>query len=541
MLDFNTVFLVVDDFEPMRTVTIGQLHDLGANHVLSAAHAADALKLLQSEHVDMVLCDWNMPGMSGLALLKSVRSDPRLSHLPFILITGEVDDLQARQAIDNGVTSLLIKPYTLSRLGASIDKVLTSRPRRYASRSSDARQWAQPAASAQQAQTPSAAATAPGNTQVQTDTQVQADPNAAPTILIVDDVPDNLMLLASLFKDEYRVRVAQNGQKALAICHSESPPDLVLLDVMMPGMSGFEVITKMREHPASECIPVIFVTAMSTDVARGTGLELGAVDYVTKPLDPVALKLRVRNFMRYFTLHKQLQTQYDAMLEMAQLRDDIENVTHQDLRGPLAGVASLLQSLIDEGATMPPRQQNLLQVAEEAVMDVLNTVNLSSELLRIETGRFQLNPKPVNIVFLLSRLLRVLKNVYSWKQLDISVRADTPSDEWTDQAMGDATLCYSMLNNLLQNACEASPNGGQVTVTLRRQHALTIAIENTGTVPEDIRSRFFDKFVVNGKADGLSPGPYSAQRLARAQHGDIALHVSDAHNTTTVTVTLPNC
>jgi K+-sensing histidine kinase KdpD len=116
----------------------------------------------------------------------------------------------------------------------------------------------------------------------------------------------------------------------------------------------------------------------------------------------------------------------------------------------------------------------------------------------------------------------------------------SPANNWMDQALGDAPLCCSMLNNLLKNACEAASAGGQVTVTLRSRDALTIAIENTGAVPEDMRPRFFDKFVASGKADGLGLGIYSSKLLARAQNGDIALKVSDAHNRTTVTVTLPN-
>lgn len=534
MFDSSTVFLVVLNFKPMRTVTVGQLHELGACHVLSAANASEALNLLKNEPVDIVLSDWNMPGMSGLDLLKTMRGDPQLSHLPFVMITGEADDMHARDAIDNGVTSLLIKPYTLSRLGTSIEKAFACRPRRYASRSLDARKWVEPVAVAPQAEIPSMAATATE------DVQEKADHNARATILIVDDISDNLMLLASLFKDEYRVRVAQNGEKALAICHSETPPDLVLLDVMMPGMSGFEVIAKMREHPASEGIPVVFVTAMSTDVAHATGLELGAVDYVTKPLDPVALKLRVRNFMRYFTLHKQLQTKYDDMLEMAQLREDVEHITHHDLRGPLVGLVGMLQSLIEEGASMNPRQMEQLHVAEKAAMDVLNTVNLSSELMRIETGRFKLDPQPIKIGLLLSRILEGLKAAYSWKLLAVSVHTESSANNLADQALGDVNLCYSMLNSLLKNACEVAPDGGQVTVTLRNRDVLTIAIENTGTVPKALRPRFFDKFAASGKADELGLGAYSAKLLARAQNGDIALQVSDVLNRTTVTVTLPN-
>ncbi|MBK9442994.1 MAG: response regulator [Comamonadaceae bacterium] len=114
----------------------------------------------------------------------------------------------------------------------------------------------------------------------------------------------------------------QNGAKALDICTSDDAPDLVLLDIMMPVMDGFEVAKQMRQHPTSEAIPIIFVTAMASADARLKGLDLGTVDFITKPVDPETLKPRVRNFMRYVQMRKDLQSEYDAMVELAQLNED---------------------------------------------------------------------------------------------------------------------------------------------------------------------------------------------------------------------------
>lgn len=535
MFDRHTVFLVVDDSEPLRMVTIGQLRALGVVHVLSVSSGLEALRALKSQQVDIVLSNWSMPVMSGLDLLKIMRAHPRMAHLPFLLITAEAQDSHIREAIATGVTSLLIKPYTLNRLAATIEKALSSRPR-YISRSADGQPRVPPASGRAEDLMPTQfSATVPhGGDPVASETD-------RPTILIVDDTPENLMLLSSIFKDQYRVRLAQSGQKALAICHSESPPDLVLLDVMMPSMNGFEVIAKMREHPASEPIPVIFVTAMSDNMARSKGLELGAVDYVTKPVDPATLKLRVRNFMRYVTLHKQLQAQYDDMLEMAQLRQDVEHITQHDLRSPLSGIVGLLQLILTQGSSMNPKQLEQLRIVEKSAVDVLNMVTLSSELLKIETGRFKLEARPINIGALLGRIIDVLKTVYRSKHLAISLHEGVSESGTVPQALGDATLCYSMLNNLLKNACEAAPYGSVVTVSLSSGEALRIAIENSGAVPADIRESFFQKFVTSGKDQGLGLGTYSAKLLARAQNGDIALSVSDADNRTTVVVTLPSC
>lgn len=117
------------------------------------------------------------------------------------------------------------------------------------------------------------------------------------TVLAVDDNPQNLELLRHLLAEEFRVRVATNGQKALEICQSSPLPDLLLLDVMMPGMDGFEVCKLLKRDPRTRDIPVIFVTAMGEETDERMGLELGAVDYIAKPISPAITLSRVRTHL----------------------------------------------------------------------------------------------------------------------------------------------------------------------------------------------------------------------------------------------------
>jgi signal transduction histidine kinase len=139
----------------------------------------------------------------------------------------------------------------------------------------------------------------------------------------------------------------------------------------------------------------------------------------------------------------------------------------------------------------------------------------------------------------LRRCVELNRAAFSEKQLRISLEADVAAGEELPQVLGDSMLCYSIFQNLIKNACEASPDGGAVLLQLRDQSPLCISIRNTGAVPAGIRDRFFDKYVSAGKSGGTGLGTYSARMLTEAQRGGVALDVSDEANTTTVTVTLP--
>ncbi|MGK5026968.1 response regulator [Janthinobacterium sp. RB2R34] len=118
--------------------------------------------------------------------------------------------------------------------------------------------------------------------------------NSKPTILVVDDTPDNIDLLRAVLEDDYRTKIAVNGERALKIAAGSDQPDLILLDIMMPGMSGYDVCRALKADPATVNIPVIFVTAMSEVADEQLGLALGAVDYITKPISAPLVLARIK-------------------------------------------------------------------------------------------------------------------------------------------------------------------------------------------------------------------------------------------------------
>jgi len=119
--------------------------------------------------------------------------------------------------------------------------------------------------------------------------------NDQAVILIVDDTPDNIDVLANILRGDYTVKIALNGEKALQIADSDPAPDLILLDIMMPGIDGYEVCRRLKADVATASIPVIFISAMEGEQDQKRGYDLGAVDFITKPIDPDAVEASVRS------------------------------------------------------------------------------------------------------------------------------------------------------------------------------------------------------------------------------------------------------
>ncbi len=127
------------------------------------------------------------------------------------------------------------------------------------------------------------------------------------TILVVDDTPDNIDVLSGLLRPAYRVKAATSGERALQIARAQPHPDLILLDIMMPGMDGYQVCETLKSDPRTRHIPVIFVTARSEVEDEARGLALGAVDYITKPVSPPIVLARVRTHLRLYDQNRQLE------------------------------------------------------------------------------------------------------------------------------------------------------------------------------------------------------------------------------------------
>ena len=200
------------------------------------------------------------------------------------------------------------------------------------------------------------------------------DPDAKQVILIVDDTPDNITLLSALLKDKYKIKIATNGLKALHIASLDPSPDLILLDVMMPEMDGYETCRRLKDNPQTNQIPIIFLTAKSQVSDEEMGLKLGAVDYISKPVSPPIVLARVATQLNLVRARNLLQDQNknleclvkDRTLKLAKMQDAI-----------IMAMASLAETRDNETGNHIRRTQNYVAALARQLKDM---PRFSSEL-----------------------------------------------------------------------------------------------------------------------------------------------------------------
>ncbi|AGW12710.1 hybrid sensor histidine kinase/response regulator [Megalodesulfovibrio gigas] len=354
------------------------------------------------------------------------------------------------------------------------------------------------------------------------------------TILIVDDVETNLDTLVETLGDEYDVSVVMDGPSALQFVQSQ-PPDLILLDILMPDMDGYEVCRLLKADPATADIPIIFLTALTELEDKISGFTLGAVDYITKPFEFLEVKARVGTHLKLKQALERLERQNLELQAAARLHEDMERITHHDLKGPLNAILSFPE-VIRESGYLNEEQRDFLRAIEQSGVRMLDIINLSLSLYKMEMGTYELKPDALDLLRALRKVARELNSLCEAKNIHLECllegRLVGPRDEL--YVMGDSLLCSSMLSNLLKNAIEHSPVGATVQVALHRSRVCEVRICNQGETSPEIRERFFEKYVTYGKAGGTGLGTYSARLLARAMCGDLELDASVPGETTVV-------
>lgn len=364
------------------------------------------------------------------------------------------------------------------------------------------------------------------------------EPDTRARILITDDVPANIKVLAQTLRADYEISVATTGEEALAAV-VVNHPDLILLDVMMPEMDGYEVCQKLKANEVTRDILVIFVTAKADDQDEARGFEMGAVDYITKPFSKAVVRARIKTHLAFKQAKEALKAknarilkQNQELREVAQLRDDVDQIVRHDLKSPLNQIISIPDILLNT-MELQTEQEQMLRAVEESGYRMLDMINRSHDIYKMERGTYELNPELVDILGVLKTIAYELRSQINYKKITLAFfyhgKPSTAEDSFT--ITGEKLLCYSMLSNLLKNAVEASPENECISIFLDKSAMSTIRINNKGSVPLEILDKFFDKCVTSNKLKGAGLGTYSAQLIVKTLGGDIQLDSSKGGET----------
>jgi len=356
-------------------------------------------------------------------------------------------------------------------------------------------------------------------------------------ILIVDDSPDNLFLVQTILAEEgYEMSLATDGVAALEIVE-ETLPDLVLLDVMMPNMDGFEVTKRIRENPKLPFIPILLITAYDQPSAV-KGLDMGADDFIRKPVEVEELLARVRSLLR-------LKQSVDERDQIARQREDfVSRLTH-DLRTPLVAADRMLDLLL-QGALgeLSPGMSEAMVTMARSNRNLLAMVNTLLEVYRYEAGRKTLNFSNVDLKEVIEEVVQELSPLATEKGLSLTYKLE---ENISNKVVGDRLELHRVVTNLLGNAIKFTDKGS-VTVCLSNTfneeqpeaHWVTVEVQDTGPgISPDDQQNLFKRFRQGShKRSGSGLGLHLSRTIVDAHQGTIDVR-SELKQGSVFTINLP--
>src|SRR3954470_12490829 len=306
------------------------------------------------------------------------------------------------------------------------------------------------------------------------------------SILLVDDTVENLRLLAGILSTRgFDARPVTSGREALrAIGHDL--PDLVLLDVTMPEMDGFEVCAKLRENPASRDIPVIFLTALTDVDHKVKGFAVGGTDYITKPFQIDEVLARVGNQLALRRARQELEATLARLSELEKLRDDLVNMIVHDMRSPLTVLIATLGMIRMETTGQMAEDVDAASQGARALNQLANTL---LDVRRLEEGKMPIARAEADLVPVAREVASALSALEPDRRIDVDTVGAVIAN-------CDAGLIRRVLENLISNAIKHTASGGAVHISLvASPSGVRVAVQDEGKgVPLEARLRIFDKF-----------------------------------------------
>ena len=327
-------------------------------------------------------------------------------------------------------------------------------------------------------------------------------PYATPTLLIVDDDPTARQVAQAILSAEnYQFRHASGGEEALDEVNA-SEPDLVLLDVMMPGIDGFEVCRRIRKLKTRAYLPIMMLTALDSSQDLARGLNAGANDFISKPVPRVELRARVRSLLRIRRQHLELVEQAAQLETLSKQREDLVRMLVHDLRSPVTAIQLAASAILAKEKRFDPETRADLHIIKAESRRVGNSLEEMLLLARQEEGRLSLSFDRVALEQIAHESVKSLAPVAKARSVKLREVWDT---DVPMNVLGDAALLRRVADNLVTNAIKFSPGGATVVVHVGVEGPKVIleVLDEGPGVPEEARARIFEKYeIVKMRAAG---------------------------------------
>jgi two-component system sensor histidine kinase/response regulator len=346
-------------------------------------------------------------------------------------------------------------------------------------------------------------------------------------ILIVDDDRLNIRILAGILKSEgYVLGDANTGEKAIEV-YASFKPHLVLLDVMMPGIDGFETCRRLKKAYGDDCAPVIFITAKNESDDVVEGLSAGGADYLPKPFKPKEVLARIRSHLQNQLLSEHQKLLVEQLNKADAAKTRFLGMAAHDLRNPLSSIRGLAEFLLDGTVgQLTPDQLDLVNTIHSASQSMLTLVNELLDVATIESGQLKINPEPHNLTEIITKSV-YLTNIEAAKK---QTRVDFKPEPSEVVARIDSAKMRQVVENLLSNAVKYSPPGSIITVEVRSEIGLRtcgFSVKDQGPgIPENERHKLFKDFgrlsvqpTAGEKSTGL--GLAICRKIVEAHQGSV--------------------
>jgi two-component system, sensor histidine kinase and response regulator len=357
--------------------------------------------------------------------------------------------------------------------------------------------------------------------------------SAGSAILLVDDTRANLVAMTALLEElGHPVITAQSGAQAIE-CLRQHEVALILMDVQMPGLDGFQTVAKIRAEKQWGTIPVVFLTAIHDDPEHEErGYALGAVDYVAKPFRSEVLVAKLRALVSWHERGEQLRREAEELAHERATRSERERVlgiVSHDLRSPLATIRTGADFLLASG--LNEDQTKIAHRIERNAERMSRLINDLLDFTRLQGGPLKIRPKEASLGDIVAESIEDLQQSCA-RRIQLSV-------ETQGSARVDGDRLTQAVANLVLNAVQHSDERAQVAVVLREhEDAFELSVWNEGELRSADQSSIFEPFRRGESSAGMGLGLYITQQIARAHGGDITVSSSPAAGTT-FRLTLP--